>query len=368
MIEEGNAKINIKEGIFYNPHMELCRDLSSLVVSTLPDQLPDQLRVCDGMSATGVRGLRYVLENKNVENITFVDMEEDAVNLTKENLKLNNLNFPVIKSDINHFLYTGGEKFNFVEIDPFGSPVPFIRSALFNLRASRTGFLSVTATDTAVLCGIQKKACRINYCANPLHNFFCHETGARILIGHIARVAAPLKLGIIPIFTFSKRHYFKIILKVEKSAEKAYRSIENLGFVSWCPNCFSIKTNPGPFLSKDCKCGSRIRWGGPLWLDKIFDNEIIEGMEVNNKNRNYKNKAKIYRILNIISEEADMPPFYYDLHKIFDKLQITPRKMDEIMENLTKKDYKASRTHFNNKAIKTNADSSIIFDILKDNI
>ena len=41
--------------------------------------------------------------------------------------------------------------YQWIDIDPFGSPVPFIDSAIQSL--ARTGVLEVTATDTAALTG-----------------------------------------------------------------------------------------------------------------------------------------------------------------------------------------------------------------------
>ena len=366
-IIEGGIEFIVEKGVFYNPHTELSRDLSSLVISTLQKNLS----VCDGMCGTGIRGIRYALENKNVENITFVDLDEKACKNTKTNLeKLKNSNiltvpYEVFTSDINHFLYVGGKKFNFIEIDPFGSPVPFVRSALFNLRRSKRGYLSITATDTAVLCGAQQKACQIYYGAKPLDNYFCHETGVRILLGHIARISAPLDLGIKPLFSFSKRHYFKIILEIEKSAQSAFNSTKQLGYVSWCPNCFDTKIYTKPFINEKCECKSNVEWAGPLWLGKMFDKDTIEKTTAENKQRDYKNKKEISSILYLMTHEAEMPPFYFDLHKIFDKLDVTPKKFDDIIAKLNERGYRVTRTHFNPHAIKTEAPAKEILNIIK---
>lgn len=358
-ITEGLARINLKKGVFFNPKMELCRDITSLAISTLPE-----LTICDGMCATGVRGIRYALENENVKHVALVDMDENAIALATQNIIINNLDFPVVQSDINHFLYRGGEKFNFVELDPFGSPVPFIRSALLNLRASKEGFLSVTATDTAVLCGAQTKACQIYYGARPLHNYLCHEAGARILLSHIARVASPLEMGIEPIITLSKHHYFKLILKVKKGAVPALDSVKQLGYVSWCPNCFTTKTWKDPFIKKECECGHIVEWSGPSWLSNLFDKEALEKMKSENINRNYANKKVVSQLLHLLSLDAEMPPFYFDIHKISDKLDAPSKKFEIVFTELERRGFRVSRTHFNPNAIKTDADAQTVFDVI----
>jgi len=368
-IQEGLAKINLQEGIFYNTHMELCRDISSLAVSACNDA--GDLVICDGMSATGIRGIRYKLENRNVARVVFVEMDEKADNLIKENLKLNGLgpdrlDIGIVSDDFNHVLYRGRDKFNFVEIDPFGSPVPFIRAALLNLRASHIGYLSVTATDTAVLCGAQPKACRIHYGSQPLDNYFCHENAVRILVSHIVRVASPLEVGITPIFSFSKRHYFKLLLKVEKGAKPAFQSVSQQGFISFCPACFKIRIVFDPFLEKNCKCGSQIQWAGPLWLGRLWDRDVLKIMQEENQKRNYKNKSEINHLLNTIMSEAEIPvPFYYDLHKIADKLKLQIPPYVSVIRKLEDKGYKTSRTHFNMHALKTDADAEDVISAMK---
>jgi len=367
-INEGSARIFLNKHVFYNQHMEICRDVMSLSVSTLPRELT----VCDGMCASGVRGIRYALENDNVRHVTFVDMDEAAIALVMHNLVLNNLDFPAVQSDINHYLYRGGEKFNFVEIDPFGSPVPFVRAALLNLRASKEGYLSVTATDTAVLCGAQSKACNMYYTSRPLHNYFCHEAGVRILIGYIARVASPLGLGIQPLLSLSKRHYFKVLLKVKKGAIAALDSLKQLGYVSWCPSCFDIRLYNKPFLKEECGVCSRahsshvgVEWAGPLWLGKIEDSNIITGMKEKNLQRDYKNKKEIMSLLHLLSFDAEMPPFYFDFHAIFDKLNMPSKKFDTIVKILTENGFRVTNTHFCQTAIKTDAPAEVVLDAVK---
>lgn len=364
---EGSVKVKIAEGAFYNPHMELSRDISSLAVAALDGALPDnqKLRICDGMSATGIRGIRYAVENKNVESVTFIDMDKAACELTEENAKRNGLqdfaafsgpHFRVMEDDINHHLYRGGEKFNFVELDPFGSPVPFIRSALLNLRASKRGILSVTATDTAVLCGAHHKACIINYGSRPLHTFFCHEAAVRILAGHIVRIAAPLHLGVKPLLLLSKRHYVKGIFEINKSAVSAFDSMSNIGYASFCPKCLAIKTMQNPMISQKCEdCGSIVNWGGQLWLGELHDPNLLDKMQQINSERNYNNKTKIANLILQMRQELGMPQFYYDIHSVADHFGAMPKPFDKIVSELQDKGFVVSRTHFNELAIKTNA-------------
>lgn len=390
-VKEGKVAVRTSEGTFYNPNMELSRDISSLAVAAvrLPEVQKDKgeaiappkmqkLRICDGMSATGIRGIRYAVENSNVESVTFVDMDEKACELVAENAKRNGLQdfaafsgpqFRVVADDINHHLYRGGEKFNFVELDPFGSPVPFIRSALLNLRASKNGILSVTATDTAVLCGAHQKACIINYQARPLHTFFCHEAAVRILAGHIVRVAASMHLGIRPLMLLSNRHYVKGIFEARKSASAALDSMNMLGYVSFCPKCLSIRTSFRPMLSSVCEeCGAGADggdapiWGGPMWLGELHDKGTIERMQAANQERQYGNRTEIANMLMLMKGEIGMPAFYYDVHSVADHFGRTSRPFDQIVSSLQDKGFAVARTHFNRLALKTDAPAAAVAD------
>ena len=372
-VQEGNVSIEVSENIFYNPFMEINRDLSSLAVGAL-DSINglERLKICDGMAASGIRGLRYLVENDNVYSVTFVDGDSQACKLIEKNIKMNVQSktdykrTQVVCDDINHHLYRGGEKYNFIELDPFGSPVPFIRAALLNLRASKIGVLSVTATDTAVLCGAHPKACVINYGAKPMHNSICHEVGIRILIAEIVRTAASMHLGITPLISISKRHYMKIIALVKKSANAAYESISKIGFVSMCQGCMDIKTYNKPTIPGKCTiCSSNLDWAGPLWLDQIFDSSIIQKMILLNELREYKNKKEIRTLLKIMQEESKMPPFYFDLHAIADHFSFPSPKFEHVIKGLKEKGFSVSRTHFNPTAIKTTADAKEIIEIIK---
>ena len=52
--------------------------------------------------------------------------------------------------------------------------------------------------------------------------------------------------------------------------------------------------------------------------------------------------------------ELDVP-FYYDHHKICERLGITPGKIDRVVEYIRAQGWRASRTHFSGIGIKTDA-------------
>jgi tRNA (guanine26-N2/guanine27-N2)-dimethyltransferase len=106
------------------------------------------------------------------------DLNPLAVELARENVTENALsNVHVCKDDANLLLRKCRGKFDVIDIDPFGTPSPYVDSAASSLKAG--GMICVTATDTSALCGTYKKPCIRKYSAKPLKNEYCHETGLR---------------------------------------------------------------------------------------------------------------------------------------------------------------------------------------------
>jgi len=128
-----------------------------------------------------------------------------------------------------------------VDIDPFGTPSPFIESAATSLKEG--GLLCVTATDTSALCGTYKEPCIRKYGAMPLKTEYCHENGLRILAGFISRTFAKYKKYTTPVFSHSTEHYLRIYLEVGKGAKRTDDSLKNLGYIAHCPICLHRMTS-----------------------------------------------------------------------------------------------------------------------------
>ena len=137
-MKEQNIEFAIAKNVFYNPEMQFCRSFCSLAVGAIEAKI----KVLDAFSATGIRGIRYAKENKNVKEIDFLEANDDAIPTLKKNLKKNKIKGKPIKQlyerhFVNGFLdYLDPPKkvgsiypkpkdfgYDFVEIDPFGTPV-----------------------------------------------------------------------------------------------------------------------------------------------------------------------------------------------------------------------------------------------------
>lgn len=347
---EGKARLSAPKGVFFNPEMALCRSIFSLAVGALPREVS----VLDAMCASGARGIRYALENRNVSSLVLCDASSSAVLCARRNAARNKLKCKVVKADARRLLE--GTGCDFIELDPFGSPQPFLHSAAVGLSGKDDGYLSATATDMAVLCGAHHAACLKNYLSVPLDNEFCHENAVRILCAAVVRELAPLNLCATPVFSLSHRHYVKILFHVGRGAEKAVSSVKLLGFCSYCPKCCLREWGRLPPHAACQSCGAAMLHAGPMYLGKLWDGALVERMLEKNASRGYGQSGKIEAMLSAILAESGIGSCgYYDLHTLAKKWGGKILSMDDALERVRASGFPASRTHFCPTAIRTSA-------------
>jgi len=329
LIQEGRAKIKVlpskkisKEmDVFYNPVMKLNRDISVLLLNSINK---NKLIIADPLAGSGIRSIRFLLELKKnkIKSISINDYSEKAVRAIKENLQLNKIRknkkiIIIINDDANFFLLNS-RGFDYIDVDPFGSPNFLLNSAV--VRLSRSGILAVTATDTSALAGTYPEACLRKYWAKPLKNELMHEIGLRILIRKVQLVGVQFNKALLPIFSYSKDHYMRVFFECRKSKEECDKVLQQHGF---------------------------FQEAGPVWLGNLWDEKLAGKMVKNNK---IEENAKFLRI---IQDESKINIVgFYDLHK----LRTSIRK-DKFIKKIKDKGYKASETHFTGTGIRSNIEA-----------
>jgi len=334
----GAGKVK-KPPVFYNPRMKLNRDMCCAFLKTL-----DDVSFADTLAGSGAKGIRVA--NEAGHRVFLNDGSEHAVKLIGKNAKLNKVNVDISNEDANLFLQK--QVFDFIDIDPFGTPVPFLDNSI--MAASKEGYLGITATDAAPLCGVYPKACFRKYGAVPLRSGFCHEVGTRILLGYVARTAAKYKRGIKCLISHSTEHYFRLYLRLTSGKKKADASLSELGYLYYCRSFLGREYKKG-FLPENmtCGCGKPYEISGPIWLGLIKDNSVLKKVL---KESYYLKSPPLEKLLNTLHGEID-EPFYYDIHKISKNRKINAPPLDEIIDALKDSGNIVSRTHFCPTALKT---------------
>ena len=381
-IKEGQTEIYIPDSsdlemplasasVFYNPEMELNRDINVAAMSVCVQKLIEKkgfekpnITYLDAFAASGIRGLRAAKEI----GISAVlnDWKEEAFSLIKKNISHNQLDERVFAENQNANQLLSSRKFAIVDIDPFGTPSPYLDAAA----SSATFFLGVTATDTAPLCGAHLRAGMRKYSAVPLNNEFHSEMGLRILIGSLARETAKYDKGIKILLSHATRHYVRVYAEILHGAKNADKTVNEIGFAAWCPRCGNVETKKGLAVFMDENCPycqeglSKRKISGPLWLGPLkeidFCDQVIQ--ELDKFVLNKKDEAK--KLLTLCCSEADIP-FFYDQHLLCETLKMSAPPIEPFLENLRQAGYTATRTHFSGTSFKSDAPLDIIFEILK---
>jgi tRNA (guanine26-N2/guanine27-N2)-dimethyltransferase len=387
-IEEGQVKVLVpklsafiekpsecapsKAPVFYNPVMELNRDFAVLAVQAYQKMMNREISICEPLAGCGIRGIRFAKEVEGAKKVLINDINEKAYQLAKYNVQISRLSekVKVKNEDANLLLARHGaprKRFDVIDIDPFGSPVPFLDSAIRALRDG--GLLALTATDMAPLCGVHPKACIRKYGGKPLRTEYCHELAVRLLIGCLATTAAKYEMGIKVLFSHSTNHYIRVYATVKHGAMKADESLKQMGYILHCFNCFHRENVKNPFtgeFSLKCpECNSKMDYAGPLWLGNIADKNFCILMEKEDENRSFKLKNRIRKILALIKDECSTPATYYVLDKICSKMNTPVLSVRVLIGALKENGFKASLTHFNPKGIKSSASIKEIEALVK---
>ena len=360
LIPRAKASGKERAPVFFNPAMEENRSIGVCALEAYQTTSQRELSICDPLTGTGIRGIRYAREVPKTRRVVINDANPMAVELARRNVELNRLRgtVEVYAEESNNLLSrfaTRGQRLDVIDLDPFGSPAPFIESAIRATKAG--GLIAMTATDTAALNGVYPKACLRKYGSKPLRVEYGPEVGVRILAASLCSCAARHGFGIKVKLSHSTRHYLRIYATTEKGLKAADESVSNLGYLLHCFNCAYREVRYGHVLeSQRCpNCGAALSAGGPIWLGKIFEKRFCQMTMENLKRRSWKTKEEISQILGTIMIEADGPPTYFEVDKISEKLRISSISVRRIIEALRSRGYFASRTHFSQKGLRTDA-------------
>lgn len=325
--------------VFYNRQMEFGRDISVVFGR---ETFEEGQRILDGLAASGARGLRLANECGVRANFEMNDKDLRAAVLMKQNAELNSLGHVTVHCrDLRGLL--ADEQFDYVDIDPFGTPVDFIDAAVQSAR--NDGVLAITATDTAPLYGTYPKTCWRRYGALSARSPFAHETGLRILAGFVVREAAKHDRAAEPLLCYHADHYFRCHLRIRNGAARADAAIKKLGFSSF------NRTN----LSREvCDERKGPKDAGPLWTGPLFSKDILKRMKATG---DLGTAPRCSKMIEVWREEAGMPPLYYGMDELSRKTKLAPPKLMEFVQYLKDQGAEASRTHLDPKGLRTDLDS-----------
>jgi tRNA (guanine26-N2/guanine27-N2)-dimethyltransferase len=333
---------------FYNPTMKLNRDSSLLIAQWLIDMADQPVRLLDGLAASGIRGIRFAHELRGAFSVTINEWNEEAFSLIQKNISYNSLeSVMAVKGNIHRLL--ADQRFDYIDIDPFGSPASFLDSAMRSI--AHNGVLACTATDTAALSGVYPKVCLRRYGAWSLHGFLMREIGFRILLGMICREAAKYDKGIRPLWCFGTDHYFRLYVQILHGKRSVNDALRHYRIIS------SDELPLSELFSKTLV--------GPLWLGPLHTSSVLQICQSLNLSLHHETRNQLVKILDICAEESLLPPFFYSTDAAGSLYKISPPGLSSIMDQLMQMGYRVSRCSFSPYGFRTTAPKSCVENLLK---
>jgi tRNA (guanine26-N2/guanine27-N2)-dimethyltransferase len=345
------AKVPPKTPAFFNPAARLSRDLSITAYRAFLPSSPSKT-FADAFAGIGARALRVAKEIPEMSDVYLNDINPVAVAAAREAAIANKVEGKCHFStnEVCKFLLNGTEdreRFGIVDLDPFGTPAKHIDCVL--RAVLHGGLVSITATDTAVLCGIYPEVCLRRYYGRPLNNSYGNETAIRLMLSLVALTASRLELAIRPLFVHASMHYMRVYATVSVSSSQANDVYSKIGHVLHCFNC-GHRVKVSDYETRKCEqCGTSMRVAGQLWTGSLHDKEFVSKMIVQEPARQSR------KVLEAAHGEISEIPFYFRADEISAKKRTNPYSVQKIVEKLQSSGFAASKTALNPGAFKTDA-------------
>lgn len=354
--------------------------------------LPDRgIKILDALSATGLRAVRYAKEVASDLPLRIFanDLSEKAVNAIKVNAAANGVEelITVSNSDASLLMYQHRKyenQFLIVDVDPYGSPAPFIDGAVQCVTDG--GMLMVTCTDMAILCGNHSETCYAKYGSLSLKLVSCHEQALRIVLHQIESCATRYGRYIIPLLSVSADFYVRLFVQVLSSPINAKKSASRTGSLYLCQGCKSFAVQPlgkcstepggkelysvaaGPVVDKRCPfCSHHYQVGGPFWIDPIFSTEFITHLreEIATHAEDYGTGKRVAGMLHVISEELPDVVLFRTIDDLSRIVKCSSPSMEIIRSAILNAGYRVSYSHAHRNSVKTDAPNDFIWDLMK---
>jgi tRNA (guanine26-N2/guanine27-N2)-dimethyltransferase len=323
--------------------MRFDRDLNVAVVRALYPPGPGTRRGWDMLAATGVRGLRLVEETDAFAGYDFTEQNPAAVAVLERNV--HESGHGGLRTHLADARTPVEERaFDYVDLDPFGTPVPFVEAAFRGL--APLGILAVTATDMPVLTGVAHGVCERRYGGRPIRGAQGPEGGLRILIAYLVRTAAKHSLELEPVLSYIHDHYVRVFLR-SRVPGADLGNTEQIGDPSARGEGLPRIAGDGPF--------------GPMWLGPLFDPALVTRLEVP---PTAERPEELHRFLDRIREESRADrPFYYEPNTLAAELHLVePPPLGALLAALNEKGFIAARSHVRPSAFRTSAPRSVVYE------
>jgi len=321
--------------VFYNRAMAFDRDLNVAVVRALRVVGVPLSTGWEMLSATGARGLRVVHEAGGFDRFDLTELGPEASEVLARNAaRYASEGARSSRADAHHGP-PGGPSF-YVDLDPYGTPLPLLPVAL--AATADGGVLAVTATDQRVLAGAERGVAEARYGGRPVRGRLGPEGGLRLLIACLARMASASDRSVTPVLSYVGDHHVRTYVRVRYGAPAlSVPEIRTIDGAAW--------TGPplgdgGPF--------------GPLWLGPLMDPTVVDALA---PDPGAEQPAMLQRWVERLRLEARVDvPFFYESNTLARALRLpSPPSTERLLERLLAEGHRGARSVVRDGAFRTDA-------------
>ena len=348
---------------FYNPQSKYVRDLGVLAAAIYRQDY-GSLKVLDALAGCGVRSLRYYLESQ--ADYLWVNEGNHQLNSTiQENLSLAIApeHFKITHQDAHRVFfqcYQERDYYDLVDVDCFGSAVPYLNTMLWATKIG--GLMYLTCTDGRTLTGHPPEKTVQAYNAIARSHPAIQEQALRLIIGATQQQAATKGLGIEPVFSLFTGQTYRIMVRL---VAKPQLTANNYGFLTYCRHCGNYRTFDWRKLNKvGCACkDSAITVSGAMWLGELHDLNLLKRFTILAQQWHWQ---EIVKLLDLMQGEIGFPPYFYTLREIGNRGKLDLPKKSDLIQAIQDKGYQAAATHIESQAIKANTNMETVIALAKD--
>jgi tRNA (guanine26-N2/guanine27-N2)-dimethyltransferase len=403
------------------------KNLQDEKFGTIQDEtkLELDLHVLDALAASGLRSMRYWKECPDIYHVTINDLDPAAHDRALQNVDSNGLSSHLIAPeapgrprgiriqtcDATHVLYNSRQasrkrpheprvtsthftpqqqaalQWDIIDLDPYGSAAPFVDGAVQAI--AHGGLLNVTCTDMAALGGSHPETCFGRYASMPIARAgYLQELAVRILLYALATSAARYGRTIRPILSVGMDFYVRVFVEVydDKAAVNALSL--NVGNVYQSTQCPSFQVVPSGQLggkkgnvyqpsrlptSVCTETGGALKIAGPLWTGPMHDRDVLaEALKrlespptADSTLQWITTRERLRGLLMSCHEELSDAPLFYRLPDLSKCLHLSTPPVTDFKSALINAGYRVSGYHKDPQAIKTNAPTTIVWDVLR---
>ncbi len=357
--------------VFYNPRMVENRDICVALLKTDSGDAA----IVDPLAATGVRGIRIALEANLPKGVAIYmsDLSLAAIKIMEHNVKLNNLEeyITIVHADANELIYRlakrEGIALGYIDVDPFGSPAPFIHTAIDSVK--RYGIVALTATDLAVLGGRYRVKLFRRYGVAGTKVLQSRDVAIRVLLSFVAKVAAIYDRYIEPLLSYAMSHYVRVYVRVYRGGMKASEILNNcLGALWSCTKCsYSYMHQIDGVVEKAIHCpvcGEKLEPIYPIWICPTANREYLEKL-LKTANEMYWLRENSRKLLENIYRTSTLNTLSTRLTHIAKAIKTNVPSIQSVVDCLIQKGFIAAKSYTYSDGIATNASINEIIECVK---